>query len=963
LTDLVNLQTDRGFQVGVLMVQDQVTTNTDIQDSIAMAYNTGIPVKYVLLVGAAANQAPGTPPAGKQETRDLRIDVVDASRLNFIPFTYETMEIWEHDTIDVPTDDHYISDLVGNGDVYIGRIPARNNLEVSSWLEKLNDYYASYKLYTSWKNKEIMISQNVTNPWNLVPGHKVNWMYDDVLPYINTNVDISFLRATEIDSAHAWGTNNGVYPLVEPFESAVNGGSALMHYFGTGADANNIGNFYFFDDIPTCDFQFTNQGQYPYFLGISCTLGGIQYPATNPCVLQKMMFVNRAGLIGFYAPTIITTQWACREFSKDLHRLFFQEGISVSGELTRKTKTNFEPRMPTQVWHSRAFVNYGDPSMPISLYQHKENDFAASAVWEGSIIVENPITIQTGDTLTIKPGTGIFFKPGASLKVYGHLKAQGTDAFPIVFGRADSASHDNLFWTGITVYSPGSFDLDHVQVNGARFGLYANYASGTITNSRFEEDYYGVYLYHAKAVALSANTLVNNRYGTYSSYADLKLINNQYIDNVFGVMFSRSGGEMSGNTISGSQYDGIYCTNLSNPSLSTSRNDDGSQPDVNNSVINNTRYGVYVSSNSTPDLGTYFHRPGAYYHGGFNHFAPAARGYDVKSDYGGTIGAQLNWWDDLMVSGDVKTDPTANQVFGRLNKTMAVMEGLNDSLFAWIRTADSLSLDSAYSEAVSLLQAVIAAAPDDPLTDAAITRLGKLFLQLDNLQSFLNYLELLQDQYPDQRAGRTAGDYLVTLYSETGDFMTALNQSEDVIASYEADGNEEGAAWALYEQGLIYENIVISEAEGGKVLSPDELQAQAEASYERLLRDHPTTAAAYFLREFRGIHSPPPEPFVNIPETYLLYPAYPNPFNPVTTLSYALPTDSHTQLVIYDLRGRVVRTLVNREETAGQKTLRWDGRNNAGIPAASGVYIYSLTANAINSDARFTARRKLVLLK
>jgi len=57
--------------------------------------------------------------------------------------------------------------------------------------------------------------------------------------------------------------------------------------------------------------------------------------------------------------------------------------------------------------------------------------------------------------------------------------------------------------------------------------------------------------------------------------------------------------------------------------------------------------------------------------------------------------------------------------------------------------------------------------------------------------------------------GRTAGDYLVTLYSETGDFMTALNQSEDVIASYEAEGNEEGAAWALYEQGLIYENLVM----------------------------------------------------------------------------------------------------------------------------------------------------------
>jgi flagellar hook assembly protein FlgD len=102
---------------------------------------------------------------------------------------------------------------------------------------------------------------------------------------------------------------------------------------------------------------------------------------------------------------------------------------------------------------------------------------------------------------------------------------------------------------------------------------------------------------------------------------------------------------------------------------------------------------------------------------------------------------------------------------------------------------------------------------------------------------------------------------------------------------------------------------------------------------------------------------------MTIPTEYALNPAYPNPFNPVTTLSYALPTDSYTQLVIYDLRGREVRTLVNRAETAGQKTLRWDGRNNVGIPVASGVYIYALTARALNSDESFTANRKLVLLK
>ncbi|MFQ6609652.1 MAG: C25 family cysteine peptidase [Fidelibacterota bacterium] len=888
----------------------------------------------------------------------------------------------------IPSDDYYIENCPRAS---IGRIPAETPQEVQNWLDKAIEQSHKYIEYENWKNTISMFTHNMDNPANGGRGYRFDNETDRLINAYLDNVDYAINYEFTADYQVPYyqvGVRGNV------FENEINRGRGLVYTHGVGADWNFLIGFYSSSaDETYCDWAFHNTGKYPLLLGQSCSIGKIQKAVDGDefdTTMERLLFLSAAGIVGAIAPAYVTDDM-CNHYFTDLlfTHLLYGTNESIGEELKRiKNELPHCRYMYDRVWQAKTTMLFGDPSMSWQLFQYANrahpvyhdidqdlvfpskinevvnpNVIDESTVWQGSIIVENPITVQSGDTLTIKSGTGIFFNPGASLKVYGHLKAQGTDAFPIVFGRADSASHDNMFWNGIMVYSPGSFDLDHTQINGARFGLYANYASGTITNSRFEEDYYGVYLYHTKGTALSANTLVNNRYGTYNSYTDIKLINNQYTDNVYGIMFSRSGGEMSGNTISGSQYDGIYCTNLSSPSLSTSRNDDGSHPAVNNSIMNNTRYGVYVSSNSTPDLGTYFHRPGAYYHGGFNHFAPAARGYDVKSDYGGTIGAQLNWWDALLVSGDVKTDPTANQVFGGLARTLALTEGLEDSLFAWIRTADSLSLDSAYSEAVSLLQAVIDAAPDDPLTDAAITRLGKLFVQLDNLPSFLDYLELLQEQYPDQRVGLTASDYLVTQYSETGDFMTALNQSEDVIATYEAEGNEEGAAWALYEQGLIYENIVISGAEGGKVLSPDELQAQAEASYGRLLREHPTTAAAYFLLEFRGVTSPPPEIALITPETYLLQPAYPNPFNPVTTLSYALPTDSHTQLVIYDLRGRVVRTLVNREETAGQKTIRWDGRNNQGIPVASGVYLYSLTANALNSDTRFTAHRKLVLLK
>lgn len=128
LSDLTALQESRGYAVGVWYVNDQVTSNTDIQQLINDAYLSGIPVQYVLLAGMAANQTPETPlPENqKQETRDLKNPTANALELNFIPFTYENMEIWGGDVVDVPTDDHYYPSMhIQNNPIYIGRVPAR----------------------------------------------------------------------------------------------------------------------------------------------------------------------------------------------------------------------------------------------------------------------------------------------------------------------------------------------------------------------------------------------------------------------------------------------------------------------------------------------------------------------------------------------------------------------------------------------------------------------------------------------------------------------------------------------------------------------------------------------------------------------------------------------------------------------------------------------------------------------
>jgi len=70
---------------------------------------------------------------------------------------------------------------------------------------------------------------------------------------------------------------------------------------------------------------------------------------------------------------------------------------------------------------------------------------------------------------------------------------------------------------------------------------------------------------------------------------------------------------------------------------------------------------------------------------------------------------------------------------------------------------------------------------------------------------------------------------------------------------------------------------------------------------------------------------------------------YPNPFNPSTTVTFALPEAGRVQLAVYDLRGRLVRTLANESFGVGPHRVPWDGRDEKGNPLASGVYFGKLT--------------------
>jgi hypothetical protein len=94
-----------------------------------------------------------------------------------------------------------------------------------------------------------------------------------------------------------------------------------------------------------------------------------------------------------------------------------------------------------------------------------------------------------------------------------------------------------------------------------------------------------------------------------------------------------------------------------------------------------------------------------------------------------------------------------------------------------------------------------------------------------------------------------------------------------------------------------------------------------------------------------------------IPDVFVLHQNYPNPFNPVTTLRYDLPEDGLVNIAIYDMMGRIVKILINDQQTAGFKLLQWNAVNDGGSPVSAGLYLYMIQAG----DFRQT--RKMILLK
>ncbi len=186
----------------------------------------------------------------------------------------------------------------------------------------------------------------------------------------------------------------------------------------------------------------------------------------------------------------------------------------------------------------------------------------------------------------------------------------------------------------------------------------------------------------------------------------------------------------------------------------------------------------------------------------------------------------------------------------------------------------------------------------------------------------------------------------------------ALEHIDDIKLNYPTTELEPKL---LFEEAQVHEKLQGS-AKMMAGAQRQRLPVKAKAAYTTLAEKYPDTPlgmlAAIMVRKQARESAEE-----IIPSAYALHPAYPNPFNPTTTIRYGLPESSDVSVIVYDITGREIIQLVDSRVPAGDRRVVWNGRDRHGNPVASGLYIYRLVAKSNETKQVFTQSNKMVLMK
>lgn len=493
------------------------------------------------------------------------------------------------------------------------------------------------------------------------------------------------------------------------------------------------------------------------------------------------------------------------------------------------------------------------------------------------------ISVLAGDTLTIEPGVVIKFDNGVDFTLHGTLIALGTSADSIRF-TSNSALPNSGDWNGILFSSTGKGSLKYSVIEYGATGISISNSGITVRNSSFRSNNNGIDCLNSSTPLIDSNQFKSNvNTAIRCTNASPTISKNEISNNVAvssAILCVNSDPRITQNIIYNTDNSAIECVS-------------GSDPEVwQNSIVLND-FGITISDSSSPsienniivsnaNIGIAVNDPGA---------SPIIKYNDVWSN------TAANYFGTPSGVGDLNTtnsngDPS--DVFLNISSDPDFVDEENDDFHL---QNSSPCIDAG-----------------DPANPAGIVILGSA-PDIGALEYNATVpVELVSFEF-------NRGVLNWTTASETNNFGFEVQRSLLEAKGFYKVGFVNGHGTTTLPQTYEFKDTV------------------SEGTYFYRLKQIDTDGSFAFSPIIRAVYSNP--------STFSLEQNYPNPFNPTTTISFRIPEDSSTpnepvSLTIFNALGQKVVVLLNERKGPGVYKLQWNGVDNLGRPAASGIYFFEL---------------------
>jgi hypothetical protein len=556
--------------------------------------------------------------------------------------------------------------------------------------------------------------------------------------------------------------------------------------------------------------------------------------------------------------------------------------------------------------------------------------------------ITNKITISANDRVYINPGTTIMFSGSTSgFDVNGKFLAVGTEADSIIFSSltqdSTGAAYNGFYFMDTSIDS--ACIISYARIEYAYYGLRCLNASPTLTNSylwkcrrgvnlssnsspiishnKIERSYeYGITLTTGSSPLIEWNEFVNN-YSQNTSPKNQISIGTQgnnsptILSNIIrGGMFNRTGGISISTLIGGSSSSSEIAYNeIYNNSFGIAMT--GSNP-ITCYIHDNLIY----NNNINPDVMT----SGS----GINTYGTAVVAPIITRNeiYG-------NWW-GVTIQVGIAGQPGANPNLGNIENADTTDDGLN----IIYGNVQGLNVYDLYN---NTLDPIYAQNNDWRVYDSTLIE-DHIFHQVDSAAlgfvKFVPFSNLIPVELASFTASVVDGNVVLNWIT-----ATELNNTGFEVQK----GNHTSTSLSVTE----WESIGFVNGNG----------TSTEPHTYSFADESPVVRKSYYRLkqiDFDGSfeYSKIVEVDIILPIEFSLEQNYPNPFNPSTNIQYTISSKQNVQLLVYNVLGKEIATLVNEEKPAGNYEVNFDASK-----LSSGVYFYQLQAGS------FVETKKMILLK